>query len=176
MAHPRVEQLRFTRGEFRRALKGISDDDARRRLLPINSISWMIGHLTYHEYIYWVKRTQEQHPQTRFVTQFRWGKPASTPPLDEVWSAWHAITQAADAFLDTLTTEMLQTKPLINEKPFSHSYGSMLQRLTYHYWYHIGESQAVRQLLGHAQLPQFVGSIEVEAPYEPERALPVEDV
>jgi hypothetical protein len=44
----------------------------------------------------------------------------------------------------------------------------MLQRVTYHYWYHIGEGQAVRQLLGHAKLPQFIGNIHVEAPYEPE--------
>lgn len=168
MPHPRVEQLRFARSEFRRALKGISDEDARQRLLPINCISWMIGHLSYHEYLYWVKRTSEKHPLARFVTQFRWGKPASTPPLDEVWAGWQAMTRSGDPFLDTLTTDMLGEHPLINGTPYSHSYGSMLQRITYHYWFHIGESQAVRQLLGHTQLPQFVGDIHGEAPYTPE--------
>ena len=37
MSHPLVEQLRFVRSEFRRALAGLSDEDARRRLLPIDT-------------------------------------------------------------------------------------------------------------------------------------------
>lgn len=170
MAHPRVDQLRFTRGEFRRAFKDVSEADAQKRLPPMNSLSWMVGHLTYHEYTFWVSRNDAKHPLAKFVTQFRWGNPASTPPWGEVWPAWQAMTAAADPLLDTLTTELLETRPLTRGKPFSHSYGSMLQRLTYHYWYHIGEGQAVRQLLGHAHLPQFVGNIHVEAPYVAEAA------
>jgi hypothetical protein len=42
--------------------------------------------------------------------------------------------------------------------------------MIYHYWYHIGESQAVRQMLGHTGLPEFVGNIQVLAPYTPEAA------
>ena len=38
-----------------------------------------------------------------------------------------------------------------------------------HYWYHIGKSMAIRQLLGHAGLPDFVGDIDGEAPYRPEQ-------
>ena len=34
----------------------------------------------------------------------------------------------------------------------------MLLRVTYHYWYHTGEAAAVRQLLGHVDLPEFVGT------------------
>jgi len=41
--------------------------------------------------------------------------------------------------------------------------------LTYHYWYHLGESQAIRRLLGHTELPVFVGDIN-RAPYRPETA------
>jgi hypothetical protein len=41
----------------------------------------------------------------------------------------------------------------------------MLRRVTYHYWYHTGESQAIRQLLGHKNLPEFVGAIHDQAPY-----------
>jgi hypothetical protein len=37
-----------------------------------------------------------------------------------------------------------------------------------HYWFHTGESQAVRQLLGHLNLSDFVGDIGREAPYRPE--------
>ena len=40
-----------------------------------------------------------------------------------------------------------------------------LLRVLYHYWYHIGESMAIRQLLGHEKLPQFVGDPDGKAPY-----------
>ncbi len=46
--------------------------------------------------------------------------------------------------------------------------GSALRRVTYHYWYHIGETQAIRQMLGHEDLPEYVGDIDAEAPYRPE--------
>ena len=29
----------------------------------------------------------------------------------------------------------------------------------YHYWFHIGEAHAVRQMLGHVDLPDFVGDM-----------------
>ncbi len=37
----------------------------------------------------------------------------------------------------------------------------------YHYWLHIGEGHAIRQQLGHVDLPQFVGDMS-EALYCPE--------
>jgi hypothetical protein len=40
--------------------------------------------------------------------------------------------------------------------------------MTYHYWFHIGEILAIRQMLGHRRLPEYVGSIEAKAPYRPE--------
>jgi hypothetical protein len=42
-----------------------------------------------------------------------------------------------------------------------------MYRMLYHYWYHTGENMAIRQNLGHADLPQFVGNIDEEAPYQP---------
>jgi hypothetical protein len=35
----------------------------------------------------------------------------------------------------------------------------------YHYWYHIGESMAIRQMLGHGDLADFVGDLDNEGPY-----------
>ena len=37
-----------------------------------------------------------------------------------------------------------------------------------HYWFHIGEIQSIRQMLGHKRLPIYVGSFEANAPYRPE--------
>jgi len=48
--------------------------------------------------------------------------------------------------------------------------GTRLHRTTYHYWFHLGESQAIRQMLGPTKkLPDFVGGFG-PSQYRPERA------
>ncbi len=56
-------------------------------------------------------------------------------------------------------------------KPIGTTFGNLLQRVIYHYWYHTGENQAIRQQLGQTRLPQFVGDIDNDAPYRPEPAV-----
>lgn len=168
MTHPLVLQLRFTRSEFRRALKGVTPEEAVRRFEPMNCMSWIVGHLAWQEQLYWLTRAQGQILLPEINQLAGIGKPASTPPLEEMWEAWRTITKTSDMYLDTLTTEMLSTHMIVRGKSHSESVGSMLRRMTYHYWYHLGESQAIRQLLGHPKLPQFVGAIHDEAPYIPE--------
>jgi hypothetical protein len=169
MPHPLVLQLRFTRSEFQRALVGITDDDARRRLMPMNCISWNVGHLAWQEQRYWLWRGQGQMLLPHVNELFAYGAPASTPALDEMWAAWRAITQAADPWLDALTTEKLQEHVIIDGQLSDLIFGSLLQRVIYHYWYHTGENMATRQMLGHKDLPEFVGNIDDEAPYRSEQ-------
>ena len=83
-------------------------------------------------------------------------------------SAWRQITQATDPYLDTLTTELLQGELLHKGRSIGQTIGSGLHRINYHYWYHIGEIQAIRQMLGHTNLAEYVGDIEKLAPYRPE--------
>ncbi|HEX9738948.1 MAG TPA: hypothetical protein VGA91_06925 [Candidatus Limnocylindria bacterium] len=45
MTHPLVEQLRFARSEWRRALRGIPEANGFRRFEPMNSIGWIVGHM-----------------------------------------------------------------------------------------------------------------------------------
>jgi uncharacterized damage-inducible protein DinB len=167
MPHPLVVQLRFTRSEFKRALEGLSDADARRRFLPMNCISWNVGHLAWQEQRYWLTRMQRQTPLPLLNELVGYGQPASTPSLDDMWSAWHTVTTTADPYLDTLTTASLKEPLLRDGKPVVYTVGSLLQRVIYHYWYHTGENMAIRQTLGHTNLPEFVGNIDVEAPYLP---------
>ncbi len=169
MPHPLVLQLRFTRSEFKRALKGLGDAEARKRFMPMNCISWNVGHLAWQEQRYFVFYGQSQMLLPQVDKLFAYGAPASTPALDEMWAVWNTITQAADPWLDTLTTEGLKQHVVKNAKPSRYTFGSLLQRVIYHYWYHIGENMAIRQNLGHTHLPQFVGNIDDKAPYTPER-------
>lgn len=168
MTHPLVLQLRFTRSEFRRALAGVTDDDARRRFMPMNCIAWNVGHLAWQEQRYWLHRGQGYLLLPEINERFAYGAPASTPALTEMWAAWEAITQAADPWLDSLTTETLHRLTTIEGWPKAVRFGSQLQRMLYHYWYHTGENMAIRQLLGHTNLPEFVGDIDNLAPYTPE--------
>ena len=169
MPHPLVIQLRFTRGEFLSAIKGVNDEDATKRLLPMNCISWNIGHLTWQEQRYFLYYGQGQMLLPEINKNFAVGAPASTPPLKDVLEAWRAITAAADPWLDTLTTAKLEQHVIRNGKQTARIYGNLLQRVIYHYWYHIGENMAIRQQLGHVRLPQFVGDIDGKAPFRPEQ-------
>lgn len=168
MPHPLVLQLRFTRSQFKRALKGITDEEARQRFLPMNCISWNIGHLAWQEQRYWLLFGQGKLLLPNVNETFCYGAPASTPALKDAWKAWNTITKAADPWLDTLTTEKLKQRVIKNGKPTQILFGTLLLRMTYHYWYHIGENMAIRQNLGHTQLPQFVGNIDGQAPYTPD--------
>lgn len=169
MAHPLVDQLRFTRSEFMSAVRGVSDADARRRLLPMNAIGWNIGHLAWQEQRYFVTYAQGETPFPDLAEEFAVGAPGTTPELERVLSAWRQVTAAADPWLDTLTADRLQEHVTNRGKPTARVYGNLLQRVIYHYWYHTGETMAIRQQLGHAKLPQFVGNIDDRAPYRPDR-------
>lgn len=168
MSHPLVEQLWFTRSEFRRGLEGLNDADSRQRLMPMNCISWNIGHLAWQEQRYWLVYGQSSLLLPDIDAQFAYGAPASTPPLADMWQAWETITTAVDPWLDTLTTADLQKQVVRDGQVTSFIFGSLLQRMIYHYWYHTGENMAIRQGLGHGRLPQFVGNLDDEAPYRAE--------
>ena len=133
----------------------------------MNCISWMIGHLANQEHFYWVYLAQEKNVVFGLNDLVGFGKPASTPPLDEMWETWQRVTTTADLFLDTLTTAQLATFFQSRGKAMRESIGTTMLRNIYHYWFHIGEAHAVRQQLGHADLPQFVGDI-TSAIYRPE--------
>ena len=168
VTHPLVDQLRFTRSEWLRGLDGVTEEDAARHFGQMNSIGWIVGHLTWQEQRYLLHRPQgimlRQDIQDRLAS----GAPMSTPSFAEMLEAWRTITAAADPFLDTLTTDQLLVDLPLNGQTSGQTRGSAIRRLTYHYWFHIGEILSIRQILGQKDLPEYVGNIELEAPYRPE--------
>ncbi|MFL7839537.1 MAG: DinB family protein [Candidatus Promineifilaceae bacterium] len=159
MTHPLVVQLRFARSEFVRCLEGLSPEDAQVRLEPMNCISWMIGHLANQEHFYWCVMAQDKFIAPGLNDLVGTGKPATTPPLDEMWVVWKMVTETADPFLDSLQDNQLTEFLQFQGRTARESTGTMLLRNIYHYWFHTGEAHAVRQQLGHGELPQFVGSM-----------------
>lgn len=164
MAHPLVRQLRFTRREFRRGLAGLNEEDATRRIGPANPISWTVGHLAWQEQRYWLQRLSGvPGVAPRLDREFCFGCPPLAPPLREMWDVWEAVVAAADPVLDALSTADLEHERRIGELVFTA--GTLMYRVIYHYWYHLGESLGLRQAMGHTGLPDFVGDIDGEAPF-----------
>ena len=172
MPHPLVTQLRFTRREFKRGLANVPAPDALERVggvRRLNSLSWSVGHLAWQEQKYFLFWGTGVMPFPDIDKAFRSGAPGSTPDLAEMQTAWREITTLADPWLDTLTTRDLSapyTKGGTTQG--GRLMGNLLQRVIYHYWLHLGENLAVRKLLGHEGIGQFVGNIDGEAPYTPE--------
>ncbi len=165
MPHPLVVQFRFTRAEWLRSLEGLTDDDAAEHIGRMNCISWIVGHMAWHEQRYWLTLAQQQTPHPLLNELVASGGPMTTPSYSEMRAIWVDVTGQADPFLDSLTAESIHVILQQHGPIWVQTHGSGLQRMIYHYWFHTGEILAIRQALGHADLPEFVGEIEVEAPY-----------
>jgi hypothetical protein len=99
---------------------------------------------------------------------FKFGAPMATPSFTEIMGTWQAVVKATEPYLDSLTTELLLADLPVNGKSVGQIRGTVLRRITYHYWFHLGEILSIRQMIGGKELPDFVGDIDAEAPYRPE--------
>ena len=171
MTHSLVLQLRFTRSEFIRALEGVSETDAKRRLEPMNCISWILGHLANQEQRYWIMRPGLPLIYPDLHALVGYGSPPTQPSLTEMRRAWTDITTSTDRYLETLDPERMQQFFTVPGKvtKVNESIVTLLLRNIYHYWYHLGEIMSIRQMLGHKDLPELIGSM-AQAPYLPEES------
>jgi hypothetical protein len=166
MPHPIVDQLAFARSELLRSVAGVTDEEGGRRFLPMNSLGWIVGHLADQEQRYFLERQGRPRVVEGLNDRVGYGKPASTPPLSEMLDAWRQITRETAAVIAAMADADLLLYP--PEFPYRwETNGTLILRVTYHYWFHLGEGQAIRQLLGHTGLPEFVGDIGAEAPFRP---------
>ena len=151
MAHPLVDQLGFTRSEWQRGLRGLAERDGAKHYGQMNSIGWIVGHLTWQEQRYLLHRPQGIMPRPDIQAEFASGGPMSTPSLKAMLAAWRKMTRATEDFLDGLTTADLLVDLPLDGKRTGQTLGS-----------------AIRQMLGQRRLPQYVGNTEGQAPYRPE--------
>ena len=155
--HTLVEMYYLTRKEFERNLKGLTDEDARKRIEPMNCISWIIAHVANQNRAFFVDWPAGREIDQRY-TPYGFGSPASQPPLEEVMNLWRDACENADAWLQAATDESLQEKGS-RTSPESENWGTLLVRCIFHTWCHLGEISSIRQILGHKP-PQFVNMYE----------------
>lgn len=163
-----VTQLRFARRNLLAIMDGVTNAQSVERLMPMNALGWIMGHLASQEQANFVLIAGNKMVDPELHRRVGFGYPASTPEIDEMRGVWEAVTARADEFLNTLTPAMLTVHPEWKGKPFKNSWGTLLQRTTYHYFYHIGEASAIRQLQGDTDLPVFVLHNKEEETYRPE--------
>jgi hypothetical protein len=145
--------LYLTRQEFERNLAGLSDADARKRFEPMNCISWIVAHVACQHQAYFVDWPNNRIVDSRFQP-YGYGAPPYQPPLEEALSLWKDTSNASGSWLQAATKASLQEKC---ENPLAggESWGTLLVRCIFHTWFHMGEINSIRQMLGH-KAPQFV--------------------
>ena len=151
--HTLVQMLYLARKEFERNLQGLTDEDARKRIEPMNCISWIIAHVAWQHQIFFVDWPQGRDIDPRYLP-YSYGAPPSQPPLEEAMTLWQDACKRADAWLQAATSERLQDKGALTT-PENENWGTLIVRCIFHTWCHLGEISSIRQILGHHP-PQFV--------------------
>ena len=151
--HTLVQMLYLSRKEFERNLKGLSDEDARKRIEPMNCISWIVAHVACQNRAFFVDWPADRAIDSRYLP-YGYGAPASHPPLEEAMTLWQDACKESEAWLQAATSDSLQ---VIGNNPTAggESWGTLMVRCIFHTWCHLGEISSIRQILGHKP-PQFV--------------------
>ena len=151
--HTLVRMYNLTRKEFDRNLKGLTDENARKRIEPMNCISWIIAHVANQQHAFFVDWPQGKEVDPLYKP-YGAGAPSSRPPLTEAMALWHNSCEKADLWLNTATEDSLHKQnPLTS--PEGENAGTLVVRCIFHTWCHLGEISSIRQLLGHKP-PEFV--------------------
>ncbi len=158
MTHPLVTQLEFTRREFVRVMEGVSAEEGERVIPPFNSLSFVVAHMAFHEHTMFVLLGQGVDLGLD-VQVAHSGTDASVPSWNDMWTQWQQITDQADSYLQRLAQENLHVRLRQGDREVPEVLGHTLLRVIYHYWFHLGEAHAIRQVLGHKDIPEFVGAV-----------------
>jgi uncharacterized damage-inducible protein DinB len=152
-----TDMARFALSEFERGLEGLTDEEARLRMAKangtqMNSVTWTVGHLAWH----WcrVRRAATGDAYPEALNQFANGSNDPTPPSLEDARGFLQLAKESTTWIAGADDELLARRNPRN--PVSESVGTALMRVMLHTWFHAGEVNAIRQMLGHPEI-QFVG-------------------
>ncbi|MQA00755.1 MAG: hypothetical protein GEU80_15765 [Dehalococcoidia bacterium] len=147
------ELASFAIDEFRRGLEGVTADEGVWRAekadgTQMNAISWSVQHIGAHWHnvglaVQGLPFENRNPPRDGTPPEYA----AALALFDEATRDLGWLERADDA-------AMLRTPPELRSENVSH----FLARATLHTWFHAGEVNAVRQLLGHPEI-RFVGDL-----------------
>ena len=152
--HTLVDMLYLSRKEFERNLYGLNDEDSRKRIEPMNCISWIIAHVADQHHAFFVAWPYGKEVESRYMP-YAYGQPASQPSLEESLALWRDACQDSEGWLNSVTDNILREKPEVATSLVDEDFGALMVRCIFHTWCHLGEISSIRQILGHKP-PQFV--------------------
>ena len=150
--HVLSEMVKLSRTEFERNLTGLSDEDARKRLEPMNCISWIIAHVANQHHAFFIALPGGRKVEERYRI-YGFGNQPAQPPLEEALALWQEACRDSDAWLESATDEDMMTVP--EGMRNGENMGTLMVRCIFHTWDHLGEISSIRQIFGHKP-PQFV--------------------
>ena len=156
-----IELVRFTQAEFQRGLEGLTDEEAQRRIAKasgskMNAITWIVSHIVGHwlSVATYAKDGELPWHLVRFVGP---AADPTPPPLDEALKLLRDTKASIDWLTDADETLLSTTREEhLLSKQGQDNIGTALINAVLHTWFHTGEINAIRQMLGHAEIP-FVG-------------------
>lgn len=147
-----ADLITFATDEFARGLEGLTPDEAGRRMpkadgTSMNAIAWNVQHIAAHWHN--AALTLAGRP-----FESRYPSSDGTPP--PYLEALTLLQQFAAEFRSVPIDPERMTQPVREGRPELVS--QFVARAIFHTWFHAGEVNAVRQLLGHPEIP-FVGDL-----------------
>ena len=153
------ELARFAFSEFERGLEGISDEEARTRVeksdgTKMNAITWTIKHISV-PWLFGYTLAADRPMPSGMRDYFGADADPTPPPLADALALFADARASMEAWLPRADEDLLSSKRDFGPLP-DENIGTQLMRAVLHTWFHIGEINATRQLLGHAEIP-YVG-------------------
>ncbi len=142
-----AQQLNTSYERLKRAVEGISEEEARRvlegRLAPI---VWQVGHLAVVDAMFVQRGGGSTAVQPRYTELFKpgTGGNADYPALAEVGGVFSSVHRGLLGF----AAEAEYAKPLESPSGAYTNVGEMLIYACFHRGYHVGKTATLRALLG----------------------------
>ena len=161
-----AEMATVTIREFHRGIDGLTAAEVLVRHekadgSTMNAISWIVAHVAAH----WSNARAlalGEEPSAPLPPQ------DGTPPsYDQALSLLRAATDDL-GWVSAASDERMSTR---YARLGGESVGTFLMRAVLHTWFHTGEINAIRQLLGHPEI-RFVGAFDGALDWVPERGRP----
>ena len=141
-----IEQYKITNNQVLNYINDISDEESKAIFTPLNCISWTLGHLSRYNNLTFAARLKGEQIPEKF-RDFENGSPHSQKDLSYVKGLWQQTLNDTDKFLDNIKEEDLN-RVLNNDSYDIDNLGTVMTRMIFHSWNHLGEIASVRQLLG----------------------------
>lgn len=153
-----TELASFAVSEFQRGLEGLTEEEALRRFpkedgSEMNSISWTVQHLAAHWGAIEAIFNEAEIAEDELRRSFGRTADPQPPPLKDALNRFRETTGGISDWVvpdDDLMTRKVEPFGLGEDA------GQSLIRVIFHTWFHAGEVNAIRQLLGHPEII-FVG-------------------